>query len=512
MPGRPRRPQRSRWVAMLLLLPLVLAACDGGADQSAGEASSPSEVSSQAVCGYLYEWLSSFRFPLQADPHAAYSYVIPKISDDPVALEITGQFPFAAWTSWTVYTDLKDGVQPFSVVRDAAITPDEGSVNPFVVGKPVLAPKRDYRLLVLPKGTDTATIDESLRDVPASNILSRPTTGGFYILANRVYNAFPGYNQGGAAGPTNTPFPTVRAVNYQTGEDLDCSDVNLLPSPRSPTDMPAGRSPAAGPVTLRGGQQVSLGPQADADHEGLEYAPGYDPDLIEFTRPPILPGADVPSVPPPDACAGYLGAATSTTEIGLIRIPHVAKWFDTSNLTASSLFEQEETTYFSVTQYGSAEGTYQPGSPQSGSLGNQELLVDASGGSTIVVWPRSLSADDQQQVFDHAKTNGWAIIRGDEQGTVTTSNVFVRMKGASPSYQGGYAPTSERAGVPCYFDDNPSAKRWHEVTGDTYVASAKNIGSGAPQGVNCSVSELVDDSCLQQLKSHIKSTGGSYQA
>jgi hypothetical protein len=179
----------------------------------------------------------------------------------------------------------------------------------------------------------------------------------------------------------------------------------------------------------------------------------------------------VPSVPPPDNCAGYLGAATSTTEVGLIRIPHVAKWFDTSNLTANTLFEQEETTYFSVTQYGSADGTYQPGSPQSGSLGNQELLVDASG-----------------------------------------SNVFVRMKGASPSYQGGYAPTSERAGVPCYFDDNPTAKRWHEVTGDTYVASAKNIGSGAPQGVNCSVSELVDDSCLQQLKSHIKSTGGSYQA
>jgi hypothetical protein len=53
--------------------------------------------------------LSSFRFPLQPDPHAAYSYVIPKISDDPVALEITGQFPYAAWTSWTIYTDLQAG-------------------------------------------------------------------------------------------------------------------------------------------------------------------------------------------------------------------------------------------------------------------------------------------------------------------------------------------------------------------------------------------------------------------
>lgn len=86
---------------MLLMLALVLTACGDGADQSAPEASSPAGVSSPAVCGYLYEWLSSFRFPLQPDPHAAYSYVIPKISDDPVALEITGQFPYAAWTSWT---------------------------------------------------------------------------------------------------------------------------------------------------------------------------------------------------------------------------------------------------------------------------------------------------------------------------------------------------------------------------------------------------------------------------
>lgn len=150
-----------------------------------------------------------------------------------------------------------------------------------------------------------------------------------------------------------------------------------------------------------------------------------------------------------------------------------------------------------------------PGRPP---LGNQELLVDASGGSTIVVWPRSLSTDDQQQVFDHAKANRWAILRGDQQGQVTTANLFVRMKGASPSYQGGYTPTSERAGVPCYFDDNPTARRWHQVTGDQYVASAEHIGSGAPQGVTCTVAELVDDSCLKQLESHTESTGGSYQA
>ena len=114
-------------------------------------------------------------------------------------------------------------------------------------------------------------------------------------------------------------------------------------------------------------------------------------------------------------------------------------------------------------------------------------------------------------MFALAQKNGWALLRGGEQGKVTTANIFVRLKGSSPSYQGGYTPTSDRKGVPCYFDANPS-QSWSQVTGDQYVASAKNIGTGAPQGVNCTVSELTGGTCLSQLKAYIKQTGGSYTA
>ena len=221
----------------------------------------------------------------------------------------------------------------------------------------------------------------------------------------------------------------------------------------------------------------------DAAVDGAEYAPALDPDKIEFTRPPLLPGADVSSIRRPSNCAGYLGAATSTTEIGLIRMPHVAQWFEHPNLTPQTLFEQEETTYVSFTQYGSEIAFYDPGSPNTGSLGNGELKLDESGGSTILVWPRSLTASQQKQVFAYAKKSGWAIMRGGAEGPVTTPNLFVRLKGASPSYSGGYTPTADRKGVPCYFDDNPSAA-WSDTEGDQFVATAENIGAGAPQGVN----------------------------
>lgn len=522
-----RRSRRSLVVGLVALVALAASACSSsGSDSSTSKttttkatASTTAPASDSPVCGYYYEWKSAWKFALQPDPHAAYSYVIPKVTTEPIGFEITGDFPYAAWTSWTIYNA---EAQPFSLATDSKITPDEGSENPFVVGTPVLSPTRSFTLLVLPEGTDTSTIAKPLQDVPASNVISSPTSGKGFIIANRVYNAFPGYNRGGAAGPTKTAFPEVKAINYETGEPVSCGEQNLVPNAKAPTDMPTNAdttSPSPAALKLTDGSKFPIGSQGsrasakgdDAAAAGAEYAPELDPDLIEFTRPPLLPGADVSSIPPPDNCAGYLGAATSTTQVGLIRMPHVAQWFDTSDITSDTLFEQEETTYISFTQYGSGVSFYDPGTPDTGSLANEELQVDDSGGSTIMVWPASLSKADQEQVFAVAKAKGWAVMRGGQEGPITTANLFVRLKGSSPSYQGGYTPTDDRTGVPCYFDDNPT-QSWAELTGDQYVASAANIGTGAPQGVNCEVSEVVDGSCLDTLETYLTQTGGSYTA
>ena len=328
-----------------------------------------------------------------------------------------------------------------------------------------------------------------------------------------MYESFAGYNPGGAGGEGNIPFPSVTAVDVSTGDDVDCSQLNLVPNPRSTSDMPVERVPHTGPISLEGGQRLPIGPHGgEADGAGAEYAPELDPDLIEFTRPPLLPGADVSSIPPADGCAGYLGAITSNDQIGLIRMPHVAQWFDTTDLTAESVFTQEESTYISITQYGDVVGEYEPGDPDTASLANNEFMVDETGGSTIVVWPRNLSVSDQEKVFEHAHQNHWALIRGGEPGPVTSSNMLVRTKGAADDYQGGYTPTPERGGVPCYFDDHPDASSWSDVVGDEYVASGENIGAGAPQGVNCDLAAFLDDSCLSDLEAYIAATGGSYFA
>jgi hypothetical protein len=519
---------------ILALIGAALAGCGGG-DGGASVASStptatsvPAETTAEsgaadaAVCNYYFEGLDKVRFPLQADPHAAYTYVVPKVSpaSDHIGFTIKGPAPYAAWTSWMVYTGK---AQPFSLIGKTDIVPDPGHVNPWSgAPTPISAQKRSFTLLVLPEGVDQGTTAEPLRSIPAANVLRSPNdtkSGPMWILANRVYQAFPGYNRGGSGGPAGTPFPAVRAVDYTTGKGVPCAPLNVLPDK---LQTPPGNPPATSTPLLRDNLVLKNGLpfdrllSSDSKLKGIQFAPANPKGLVQFTRPPLLPGADVSAIPPADNCAGYLGTPMPTSQIALIRMPHVATFFDTRSVRPSTPYVQQEADYVSFTQYGSAIGEYRPGSPFTASLGDAELEVDSTGGTTILVWPRSLTPSERQKVVAYARDQGFAIMRGGAANEITTANLLIRLKGASKSYQGGYTPAPGRKGVPCYFGtvQQPAheGKPWSAVTGEKYVASAANIGPGAPQGVRGSAQDLLDGSLLEKLRSQIASTGGSYTA
>ena len=103
------------------------------------------------------------RFPLQPDPHAAYTYVVPEVSPagDHVAYVVHGPAPHAPWTSWMVYTGK---AQPYSLVSKTDIAPDPGSRNPWAgAPTPISTPERDFTLLVLPDGVDQSTTATAVR-------------------------------------------------------------------------------------------------------------------------------------------------------------------------------------------------------------------------------------------------------------------------------------------------------------------------------------------------------------
>jgi hypothetical protein len=516
-----------------LIAVVALTGCGGSAKPAASTDApgSPAEGGGTAgaaaavddsICNYYFEWLDRVRFPLQPDPHAAYSYVIPKVSPaaDHIGFTVTGPLPYAAWTSWMVYTGT---AQPFSVVSKSDIAPDPGHVNPWSgAPTPFRSAKRSFTLLILPQGVDQSTTAAALKSISASNVLRSPSdtkAAPMWILANRVYMALPGYNRGGSGGAGNVAFPTVRSVDYATGKGVPCATLNVIPDKLQtpPTRPPATPTPVLrNNLLLKNGLPFDRALGSKSSVEGFQFAPPNPKGLIQFTRPPLLPGADVSKIPPADNCAGYLGTPVPTDAIALIRMPHVARFFDTHAIGPDTPYKQKEADYVSFTQYGSAIGTYRPGTPFTTSLGDGELMLDKSGGSTLVVWPRTLTARERAQVFAYAKQHGFAIMRGGAANELTTANLLVRLKGASPTYKDAYAPDADRAGVTCYFGTVQQPKHagqpWSKVTGDEYVASPANIGSGAPQGVSGSAHALVDGSLLSKLKSHIEATGGSYVA
>jgi hypothetical protein len=493
----------------------------------------PASAKKQAACLYAYEWIHAVRVPLQPDPHAAYSYVLPSLPNHgtPVGFIIDADFPYSAWFSWTIYGK---NALPEGLKSDREIIPDLGNTNPFVTGNPVFAPNRHYRMLIVPSG---ATVAPSLASIP--NLIPMPTDTSTFAIAYRVYQAFKGYNQGGSGGLTKTPFPSIYAVNYETGNLLDCTKYNSVPPTigRSPTDTPDVENIYYGAAL---GESISRSElekvlrlldnptfaALQSHAAGYLFAPEIDQTLVTFTRPPLAPGADISSVPPPDNCSGYLGALIHPDQIALIRIPHVASIFETAALTPNTLYPDIESAslstegaYISMTMYGASVGFYEPGDSKTASQADAEFNPDSTGGSTIVIWPRGLPVQEREQLFYYARRQAWTLIRGGLAGPVSTANLLLRLKGANPYYYGGYTPVKGlRTGVPCYFDDKNdpnSTPRWTDIANDSnpmkYVATFHNLGNAAPQGVHCtSTTDVLSGACLSRLKAYIQDTGGMY--
>lgn len=532
---------------------VVVAALAAGLIAPAVLASSPAYAKpppgTTTLCNYYYEWLGKVRFPLQPDPHATYTYVAPsnQAGLDGIGFLVQGDFVHAAWTSWMAYTG---AAKPFSVANfvnnppantNEPILPNAGSIDPFTDGQPMLGTPRKFTLLFTPNGY-TGRIAQTLAGVPTGsipepNIKRYPTiahgnSGNFWVLANRNYVAFRGYNPGGTKKDT---FPITTAVNLATGKRVDCQRYNQFPDrlqtppTNPPSELNYGRIPTR--ITLKNGSNFT-GVDFAAKPAAAQFGPPNPKGRVVFTRPPVLPGADVATIPPPDNCSGYLGSSLDPKVISLIRIPHVANYTNTVDVTSSTTYPNPvdpsqpwQAAYESVVQYGNSSGLYLPGSPNTTTLADSEFKVDNTGGSTFIVWPRTLSPLARARVVVYAAHQRWPLVRGSTMGPLTGANMLVRVKAPASNYY-GRVPA-----VPCFYGTpaNPQHEDvpWRDLPIGTpghpnrYVATAKNMGeetrrgviSAAPQGVTCSsVHNLTSGTCLAALKEYIKETGGSYHA
>ena len=146
-----------RLLALPVALVLGLAACTSTpsgspatpeTSSSATEAASGATASSEPAvsgneCPQVFDASQADFYPIQPSFSAGYTAAGQHLNSDTAdwAYVVEGDFPYSNWMAWYLYS--AKGV-PLFKFSDTAITPDQGSTNPFVDGNPILAPERSW--------------------------------------------------------------------------------------------------------------------------------------------------------------------------------------------------------------------------------------------------------------------------------------------------------------------------------------------------------------------------------
>jgi hypothetical protein len=475
-------------------------------------------------CAVFMMWAKSTRVPNGANPYSGYSaYAFKGSSTTPlanVAFVINQRFPAAGYGGYQLYPTTYE--LPSNGINNTSIVPDAGSVNPYTNGTPIFAANRSYRIVMTSDAVAQNILPGALKNIP--NRLTWPQASTSFTLLGRAYGAKAGYDTGGTAGPLHIDWADVRAFDITTGNPVDCGTVQ--PSRDAVQRItPWNTKGFAGlvhglPDAVR---DVFPGIRRSRD----TWPPKPKSRLVQFFRLPAngtgLPGGAVPP-PPPDACANYLQARLNQRQIALVRVPQVPSYQPT-NPSAGATYTQTDAGFYTFSIAGLFRARFRPGSAYNFALGAEAIKEDASGGATLVIWPRNLKPRQRRAVFAKARARGWNLLEGNANAKQYANAIWLRVNGPASTYIGGTYPTASRSGVPCMNGPQSALSAYPATAGLTQVPAGTGfntlgpewaavpsmMGTATPQGVQCGVRGYLRKACLKRLKRHIAATGGRYR-
>ena len=395
------------------------------------------------------------RSPVQMDIHAAYR-IFAFQSDGTIGYRVSGEFPYAAFLSYTIYND----ALVYAALLDYEINADQGSINPFLPGELVNATNRSYTVTVLPDGTvpDASMANPIFMPPPArhSDLVT-------VALVQRIYLPEPGEDRyGGFEAPTIEPF--------------EVSD------PATPVPCPSGDFSA---ITSQFGSLGSHFSQSPLPRNGR----------IEFYRPPVteVPYADGDGPQNKHDCTGYLMATVFPDRLAVIHLPQAPAFFDNTNITSTTIFvEPDGVRYLSLGSYGATV----MGVLENENIAGPDVRTLPDGSATFVAIPVGLSIADIETVINKADQLGYNVmplaqygplIPDDAEGPQINPFLIYRNKVAAEGFPGNIK------NVRCFQGTSFShAPR-------VYAASPGNMGEYAPVGIECSVSDFLYGACGQDF-------------
>jgi hypothetical protein len=436
---------------LALLLPFALPA--------AAQRGLPGVVSSAEAltCDWTREVAPDrVRSPVQMDVHAAYRIFALK-SDGTIGYRVRGEFPFAAFLSYTVY----DGTRVYDALIDHDFVPDTGSTNPFGTNALIHAADRGYTVTVLPDG---AVRDASMPNPILMPAPRRPSNVATVVLVQRVYLPEPGQDRyGGVDAPAIEPF--------------------LVSDPATPAACP-------GDDDLR-----DIADEFGNVGRHFSQSPLPRDGKIEFHRPPVsdVPFADGDGFQDKHDCTGYLMATVYPDRLAVIHLPTVPAFFDNTDIGPTTRFVPPAgVRYLSLGSYGASV----MGVLENENVAGPELRRLPDGGAAFVAIPVGLSSPDATAVIHKADQLGYNVmpladygplIADEEDSPQINPFLIYRNKVASEGFPGDIKYVACFQGTS--FSHAPRK----------YAASPDNMGQYAPTGVECAVADFVAGSCGQDL-------------
>lgn len=394
------------------------------------------------------DWVRS---PIQMDIHAGYRIFV-FYSDGTVGYRVRGEFPHAAFMSFTIY----DNALLYAALTDYEIEADPGSVNPFHSNEPVNAPNRAYTVTVLPHN--------ARRDEIANPIFMPPLPHGSnptaLVLAQRIYLGEPQDQDrfGGVDAPTIEPF-----------------DVRT-----------------SAPAACRRGDFTAIIDQFGSFGGNFSQSPLPREGKIEFYRAPAssVPFADGSSPLTKHDCTSYLMATVFPDTLAVVRLPALPTFFDNTDVTDTTIFEEPEVRYLSMGSYG-ASRLY---ASDNENVAGPDLKTLSDGSAVFIAVPIRLPDRIKKEVAKKADKLGYNVMPLAEYGPLfplavngPNINPFLIYRNKVP--REGFVGNILK--VPCFqgtdFSEAPSE----------YAASDKNMDRYAPTGIECSLSDFLYGDCGQ---------------
>jgi hypothetical protein len=544
-----------RLLALPVALVLGLAACTttpSGSPATPETSSSAAEAASDAAasdgaassvpavtgneCPQVFDASQADFYPIQPSFSAGYTAAGQHLNSDTAdwAYVVEGDFPYSNWMAWYLYS--AKGV-PLFKFSDTAITPDQGSTNPFVDGNPILAPERSYHIYFMPSSTP-ASVVTSMQD-EGKNVALLPTSESTpdVVIVSRSYWPFSNdglgdYDRFGYGGPTDTPSPTITAylTDATTGELTDtpvedCSAQSVLPEKvwyDADTKSPVITFVDA-PVPTQ--QEISDLPHwllqtgSVSGSMGAEFPPSPVVEEVQFYRNVAAhaPFADVQSAPapgdPPDACGGYVMANLPNDVVSLVHIPKVPSFPDYSGATASTLntSNSDDVQFYSIVIYGGTKQLDAFGTLRNSQIGNRQIKQDADGSATVVLYPNMATSEEIDRIDAVVTANGWNLLKSGVQTAVAPNLLVIREKGQNKNWKHALSANDVTQGAPCPQSTDPSLPLPQDPP-SAQVTQFNGMGLTAPQGQNCTIEEFLSGACLEAFKDQLREDGSQWSA